>query len=157
MARKAAKAKSRVKAKKARKAKVVGKKKTAKKAAPRKKAKKVAKKALAPILSTIELTAAPAGRLDTAFVGDKRSAVMTCFIKALNVNYPTWNDDGRGLSRKMGSDLNITVNAMQALLGVVRHCLLPTYNLNINDDAFVRACVAATVSAAISLAIRNTT
>jgi hypothetical protein len=46
---------------------------------------------------------------------------------------------------------------MQALLDVVRSCLLPTFHLDTNDDDYVRSCVTSTVSEAIGLTIDKTT
>jgi hypothetical protein len=169
-------------AKKARKAKVAGKKKTAKKKAvtrkkvpPKKpsasKAKKTAKKARkgkarpGPVvgpamnITTAGSTSLPAVLTKPAVapggINAKRTAVNRCFVRALDDNYPHWNDDGGGLGRNMGDDLNIGVNEMQALLDIVRDCLAPSYVLNTNDSDYVEACVAATVSGAISLTIRQ--
>jgi hypothetical protein len=85
----------------------------------------------------------------------KRIAVITCVSGAMDANQRGWNDDGRGLSKKMDDDFGYNKNSMPAFLDVVRACLKPKYSLDTDDDNFIEKCVSATVAELEHLIIRQ--
>jgi len=73
----------------------------------------------------------------------------------LDANQPGWNSDGNGDNRKMGADFGYTSQSMPAFLGVVAHCLAPTYTVAINKMS-MDDCVSATVAGLKLLIFKNT-
>jgi len=114
-------AKARKRKTKFRKKTATGKKSTSKKKSASKK-KAVRTKSTRTAEAAPPRAAQPKPQADD--IDAKRAAVIECVKGAMGTNFPGWNDDGRGLSRAMDTDFQANVNSMQALLDVVRDCLL---------------------------------
>lgn len=74
----------------------------------------------------------------------------------MDANQSGWNSDGNGDGRKMGDFFGYNTNSMPAFLGVVAHCLKPTYTLDV-DKMSMDDCVAATVAGLKTLVFKSTT
>lgn len=136
-------------AKKAGKKSAVRRKKaSAKKSVPTTKTKKAAKKsrvrkaAAPPPASFAAAAPAPrAQRRGIALADSKNGAINSCVNILMDAARPGWSDNG-----KMDTDYQYNIHSIRAFLSTVKQCLQGKhYNLDMNDDAFVTACLSAAV------------
>jgi len=141
--------KTKAASKKASKKSAARKKASAKKSAPAKEAKKAAKKAVrvrkaaapSPALGGAMALAPAAAPKPAALADPKNGAVNSCVNSLMDAARPGWSDNG-----KMDADYQYNKHSMRAFLSTIKGCLQGKhYTLNMNDDAFVAACVSAAV------------